>query len=109
MDGFSVKSRADGTVHSIKADGRTVAEVCVGQKNVRLNLRSTPKEGAEERHARREVEDVGWRRCDIAEGNLAACRALLSAAVDSAPAPHRRLRRQGCRRLLRPLRARLAR
>ena len=43
LDGFEVKSRANGTVHTIKQGNATVAEVCVGAKKVRLNLRSASK------------------------------------------------------------------
>ena len=44
LDGLNVKSRADGTVHTIKsAAGAVVAEVCVGKKQTRLNFKQTPK------------------------------------------------------------------
>jgi hypothetical protein len=40
MAGTDVKSREDGSVHTIKgAGGRTVAEVCVGKSTIRLNFR----------------------------------------------------------------------
>jgi hypothetical protein len=44
LDGLTVKSRADGTVHTVKAaDGKTVAEVCVGTKKIRANFRTAPR------------------------------------------------------------------
>jgi hypothetical protein len=36
--GFDVKSRNDGTVHTVKLSKRVVAEVCVGKKATRLNV-----------------------------------------------------------------------
>jgi hypothetical protein len=44
LDGLQVKSRPDGTVHTVKdGEGKTVAEVCVGTKKTRVNFRSAPK------------------------------------------------------------------
>jgi hypothetical protein len=40
LDGLDTKSRPDGTVHTIRAGSRTVAEVCVGKKNVRANFKT---------------------------------------------------------------------
>jgi hypothetical protein len=85
LDGFDVKSRDDGTVHTVKANSRTVAEVCVGKKNTRLNIREVPK-GAPKNL------DLGGKSKSWAGGvivdasNLTACRALLSACVKAAPA-----------------------
>lgn len=49
LEGLTVKSRADGSVHTVKANGKVVGEVCVGTKRVRLNLRepvtNAPKPG----------------------------------------------------------------
>lgn len=41
MKGFIVKSRPSGSVHTVKSlgNGDTVAELCVGVRTVRLNLR----------------------------------------------------------------------
>jgi hypothetical protein len=40
LAGLDVKSRQNGSVHTIKANGKVVAEVCVGTKKVRLNFRN---------------------------------------------------------------------
>ena len=45
LEGFEVKARPDGTVHTIRAGGKVVAECCVGTKKVRLNLRDIPAKG----------------------------------------------------------------
>jgi hypothetical protein len=85
LQGFDVKSRDDGTVHTVKVSNRTVAEVCVGKKNTRLNIREVPK-GAPKNL------DLGGKSKSWAGGviltdaNLTGCRALLSACVKAAPA-----------------------
>jgi hypothetical protein len=43
LDGLDVTSRKDGSVHSIRVGHKTVAEVCVGKKNTRMNLRTVVK------------------------------------------------------------------
>lgn len=81
LDGFDVKSRDDGTVHTIKREGKTVAEVCVGAKKVRLNVRESVK-------APKNLELSGKSKtwagggCIVTEENLAACRALLASITE---------------------------
>lgn len=81
LDGLTVKSRADGTVHSIKRDGKTVAEVCVGAKKVRLNLRDAvkPPKGVELSGKSKTWAGGG---CIVTDENLAACRALLGSITE---------------------------
>jgi hypothetical protein len=43
LDGLQVKSRADGSVHTVKAEGKVVAEVCVGTRKTRVNFKASPK------------------------------------------------------------------
>ncbi len=38
-----VRSRPDGTVHTLHVGGAVIGEVCVGTRAVRLNLRTRPK------------------------------------------------------------------
>jgi len=80
MDGATVKSRDDGSVHTIKgADGRTAAEVCVGKSTVRLNFREPPSRDAPTGVALG-GRSQSWRGGGVVvtEANLAAARALLA-------------------------------
>lgn len=44
LDGMTIKSRENGTVHTIKGEnGRTVGEVCVGKSKTRVNFRNAPE------------------------------------------------------------------
>jgi len=40
LDGFTYTSRVNGSVYTIKVEKKAVAEVCVGKKTVRLNVRA---------------------------------------------------------------------
>src|SRR5438067_1371247 len=86
LDGFEVKSRQDGTVHSIKAQGKTVGEICVGKKSVRLNLRAEVKapEGVELSGKSKSWPGGGL---VVTDANLTAARALLTAATKTTAAP----------------------
>jgi hypothetical protein len=78
LAGLDVKSRADGTVHSVKGkDGSTVAEVCVGKKFTRLNLRQTPPKLP--KGVRLDGRSKSWPAGGVilTDSNVAACRALL--------------------------------
>jgi hypothetical protein len=80
MDGATVQSRDDGTVHTIKgADGRTAAEVCVGKSTVRLNFRAAPSSDAPTGIALG-GRSQSWRGGGVVvtEANLASARALLA-------------------------------
>jgi hypothetical protein len=85
LDGLTVKSRADGSVHTVKADGKTIAEVCVGVKATRLNLRANAK-------APKSLTLTGKSKSwpggglVITDKNVAAARVLL-AGIAKLPAP----------------------
>jgi len=86
MDGMTVKSRDDGSVHTIKgADGKTtVAEVCVGKKDTRLNFKSAIPEDAPE-GIELSGHSTSWKGggVRINDANLPAARELLQFVVDS--------------------------
>src|SRR5947207_845480 len=86
LDGFEVKSRDDGSVHTIKAHGRTVAECCVGAKKVRLNVRADVKPP---KGLTLSGKSKSWPTGGLVvdETNLTAARALLASAVAKAGAP----------------------
>ena len=86
LEGFDCKSRADGSVHTIKANGRTVAECCVGAKTIRLNVRADvkPPKGLTLSGKSKSWPTGGL---VVTEDNLASARALLTSAVEKAPAP----------------------
>lgn len=77
LDGFEVKSRDDGTVHTIKREGRAVAEVCVGARKVRLNVRDAVKAP---KNLKLSGKSKSWAGGGVivTNENLAACRALLA-------------------------------
>jgi hypothetical protein len=82
LDGFTVVSRKDGTVHTVKATdgGGTVAEVCVGKSKVRLNFRK------EQPAAARKVLDgksKSWPGGGliVTDANVTQARAMLTAAA----------------------------
>lgn len=80
MEGVRVKSREDGTVHTIKgADGTTAAEVCVGKSTVRLNFRVPPSSNAPGGVAL-SGRSQSWKGGGVVvtEANLDSARALLA-------------------------------
>jgi len=84
LKGLNVKSREDGTVHTVhSASGkRTVAEVCVGKKFTRMNLRSAPTSNAPrgvKLDGRSKHWDGGGVR--VTAENVKQCRALLEHIV----------------------------
>jgi hypothetical protein len=89
LDGFDVKSRADGTVHTIKANGKVVGEVCVGTKKVRLNLKATPAKGAVPKSIALDGKSKTWAGGGVivTDENVTAARALVSAVVAAVPEP----------------------
>jgi len=84
LDGFSVKSRQDGSVHTIKSTaGTVVAEVCVGTRKVRVNLRTAPK--TTPKGLVLGGKSKSWATGVIVTAdNVTACRALLDTAVQLA-------------------------
>jgi hypothetical protein len=89
IDGLTVKSRKDGSVHTVKdAEGKTVAEVCVGTKKTRLNLRRAPKTTPKNIELGGKSKSWPGGGVNVDDSNLAACRAILSSLVaTSAPKP----------------------
>jgi len=87
LDGLDVKSRADGTVHSVRANGRTVAEVCVGSRKVRVNVKSEPSKGMP-KSITLEGKSKTWAGggINVDKGNVRAAHALLAAVVAAASA-----------------------
>lgn len=83
LDGFEVKSRPNGTVHTVKVEGKVVAEVCVGTRATRLNLRNAvkPPKGVELVGKSRSWQGGGL---VVTPENLSAARALLTAASKAA-------------------------
>ena len=50
LEGFDVKSRDDGSVHTVKnSDGKVVAEVCVGKVEDQDELQGHPEAGEGDR------------------------------------------------------------
>src|SRR4051794_21828615 len=91
LDGLNVKSRADGSVHTIRAaDGKTVvAEVCVGKKQTRLNVRELPAKIKAPKSLELGGKSKSWPGGGVivTEGNVKAARDLLAAVVGAVPAP----------------------
>src|SRR5438445_2863960 len=85
LDGFEHKSRKDGTVHTLHAQGQVIGEVCVGKRNVRLNLRKAPSKAPKNITLVGKSKSWAGGGVIVDEKNLTACRALLSAAVASTP------------------------
>src|SRR5579864_6042657 len=85
IEGFEVKSRDDGSVHTVKHNGRTVAEICVGKKKVRLNVRAAVKPP---KNLELGGTSKSWPMGGVvvAEYNLAAARALLAAVTKATAA-----------------------
>jgi hypothetical protein len=81
LDGFDVHSRPNGSVHTIKLEGKTVAEICVGTKKTRLNLRSAPKPAP--RNLTLDGKSKSWPGGGVivTPDNVAAARAVLTAAT----------------------------
>jgi hypothetical protein len=84
LDGFEVKSRPNGTVHTVKAGKATVAEVCVGAKKVRLNLRAAVKPAPKGIKLDGKSKTWAGGGLVVTPENLAAARALLAAAAKAA-------------------------
>jgi hypothetical protein len=84
LEGFEVKSRKDGTVHTVKHGGRTVAEVCVGTKKVRLNVRAQVKAPKNLPLAGKSKTWAGG-GCILTEENVSAARALLASITKTTP------------------------
>jgi hypothetical protein len=84
IDGFEVKSRPNGTVHTVKAGKTVVAEVCVGAKKVRLNLRTAPKLAPKNLTLDGKSKSWPGGGVIVTPENLAAVRALLAAAAKAA-------------------------
>lgn len=89
LEGFEVKARPDGTVHTIRAGGKVVAECCVGTKKVRLNLRDIPAKGKTPKSIELSGRSKSWPGggVNVDEGNLTAARALLAAITAVKPEP----------------------
>jgi hypothetical protein len=92
----NVKVRPDGTVHTVHGgeDGKqVVAEVCVGKRATRLNLRFKPKTTP------KNVQLVGKSKTWVGGGvvvtadNVAACRSVLTALLDKPAAPKKQTRK----------------
>jgi hypothetical protein len=85
LDGFTYTSRANGSVHTIKAGKTTVGEVVIGKKTVRLNLRA---KGHVPKDLKLSGKSRSWPMGGvlITEANLAAARALLSSIASAKPA-----------------------
>jgi hypothetical protein len=87
LAGFAVKERADGSVITIKSSaGKTVAEVCVGSKKVRLNVKSERGLSA----AQRKLlggKSKSWVAggVNVTADNLEAARGIIAAVVGAAP------------------------
>lgn len=89
LDGLEVKSRDDGSVHTIKAHGKVVAEVCVGARKVRLNVKAEPAKGKVPKSVTLAGKSKTWAGggLNVEPGNVKAARALLAAVVAAVPAP----------------------
>jgi len=89
LDGIKdVKSRKDGSVHTIRSNGKVVAEVCVGKKATRLNFRSRPK--LVPKSVALTGKSTVWAGGGliVTETNLAAAKSILSALLKgAAPKP----------------------
>jgi hypothetical protein len=88
LEAFDVKSRADGSVHSIRdKSGRTVAEVCVGKKNTRINLKQVPPAKARKSLVL-EGKSKSWPGGGlvVTSANVAAVRKLLVAVTSAGKA-----------------------
>jgi hypothetical protein len=83
LDGLEVSSRKDGTVHTIKREKKTVAEVCVGTRSVRLNLRSAPPKGKLPKSVKLVGKSKSWPGGGlvVTDENVKAARAVLSAVA----------------------------
>jgi hypothetical protein len=83
LDGLTVSSRKDGTVHTVKVEKKTVAEVCVGTRAVRLNLRSAPPKSKLPKSIKLIGKSKSWPGGGVVvtAGNAAAARAVLTAVA----------------------------
>lgn len=90
LDGLNVKSRDDGSVHTIKGgNGKVVAEVCVGARKVRLNLKAVPPKGKVPKAIELGGRSKSWEGggVNVTAANVKQARALLAAVVAAATAP----------------------
>jgi hypothetical protein len=83
LDGLTVSSRKDGTVHTIKREKATVAEVCVGTRAVRLNLRNAPAKNRVPKSIKLVGKSKSWPGGGVVvtAENATAARAVLSAVA----------------------------
>jgi hypothetical protein len=83
LDGLDVKSRPNGTVHTVKVETKTVAEVCVGTRAVRLNLKSAPAKSKVPKSIKLVGKSKSWPGGGVVvtAENAAAARAVLSAVA----------------------------
>jgi hypothetical protein len=90
LDGLNVKSRPDGSVHTVRAaDGKTVvAEVCVGKKATRLNVRELPAKVKAPKNLELGGKSKSWPGGGVivTDANVKAARALLASVVDATKA-----------------------
>lgn len=90
LEGLNVKSRKDGSVHTIKdANGKTVAEVCVGKKRTRLNFRTVPSGKGMPKGIDLGGKSKSWQGGGVVlnEANVGLARELLVFVVGTAPEP----------------------
>lgn len=84
ISGLDTKARKDGTVITVKAGSKTVGEVCCGKKFVRLNLRTAAKATPKGLVLGGKSKSWPGGGVVVTADNVAACRALLDAAVQLA-------------------------
>jgi hypothetical protein len=87
LEGFDVRSRADDSVHTVKANGRVIAEVCEGKKQTRLNLRELPAKVKPAKNVTLGGKSKSWPGGGtvVTDANLTAARALLTAVAKATP------------------------
>src|SRR5579859_6603845 len=82
-EGLTVKARDDGSVITVKgANGKTVAELCVGTKTTRVNFREAPKSALAKQLGGKSKSWPGG-GVIVTDKNAAAVRAALLAAAQS--------------------------
>ena len=85
LDGLTYKSRTDGSVHTIKANGKVIGEVCVGRNRVRLNLKSALPAASRKMLGGKSRSWAGGGMI-VTDANVKDARALLELAVQRAQA-----------------------
>jgi hypothetical protein len=91
VKGLETKARPDGSVTQIKAEGKTVAEVCRGKSSVRVNFRQRPKGAPKDMLAGASKTWEGG-GVVITEENVGIVRTLIEEVAGTKP---RRLREKG--------------